>query len=198
MPTSFSNKHALPPVGKCTTLQRSLQYIVPHPEPAYCNQVTEHAVLPRTDSLPPPYNDLFGIETVPCSQNQSSSGRSSAQLPPTRPVQASAPAFPNNARETDRPSKILSPEEQLQQLLKQMLPQSQSSPTHAPDQTDKRHKTHLIVPSKPVKPPAYAATETFNNYLPVNKNSRNNNNNNSAAEWDDQRAQDLFLQLCRL
>jgi hypothetical protein len=188
MPTSFIDKHSLPPVTKRTPPQRPLQYVVSHPEPADSNQATNHLTLPRTDSLPPAYNDLFGIETIPCSQNQASSNRSSEHLPP--PTRAPTP--PNNRRETDTPSQNLSPEEQLQQLLKQMLPRSQPA---TPGLTEeKRHKPRQI-PSKPAKkPPAYAAAIP-SNYPHANSSSRGSNN---TAEWDDQRAQDLFQQLMRL
>ncbi|KAL3673243.1 hypothetical protein V7S43_000964 [Phytophthora oleae] len=175
MPASSNNKqHSLPPVGKHRPPQRSLQYIVPHPT----NQDTNHHTLPRTNSLPPAYNDLFGIETVPCTQSQSFN--SSSPQPP-------AQAPPNNRHESDLPAIKFSPEEQLQHLLLQMLPQSQ------PVNPAARNKAQRI-PSKPAKPPTYA-TSADNNHLPANPGS---NSNKSSAEWDDQRAQDLFLQLCRL
>ncbi|KAG2826128.1 hypothetical protein JG687_00003518 [Phytophthora cactorum] len=191
MSKSFTNKHALPPVSKSAPPPRLLQYIASHPEPAHSNQITNHLVLPRTDSPPPPYNDLFGIETISYSQSQPSSNRSSPHLPPARPAQAPASSLPNNG-ETNLPARNLSPEEQLQLLLKQMLPESQPPPANVSERTDRRHKLQKML-SKSAKPPAFVPS-THNNYPPVNESSINNN----SAEWDDQRAQDLFLQLCRL
>ncbi|KAE8885073.1 hypothetical protein PF005_g3652 [Phytophthora fragariae] len=187
MPTSLPSKHKLPPVVKRTPPQRSLQYIVQHPEHSYSNQTTNHLVLPRTDSPPPPYNDLFGIETVPCAQNQPPINRTNPHLPPKRPAQAYIPL-----READIPVKELSPEEQLQELLKQMLPQSQPPATLTSGLPEHRSKAPQIR-SKPINPPAYASATT--NHLPDNIHSKRNNN---SSEWDDQRAQDLFMQLCRL
>ncbi|KAG3109375.1 hypothetical protein PI125_g10982 [Phytophthora idaei] len=191
MSKSFTNKHALLPVSKSAPPPRLLQYIASHPEPAHSNQITNHLMLPRTDSPPPPYNDLFGIETISYSQSQPSSNRSSPHLPPARPAHAPASSLPNNG-ETNLPASNLSPEEQLQLLLKQMLPESQPPLANVPERTDRRHKLQKM-PSKSAKPPAFVPSR-HNNYSPVNESSINNN----SAEWDDQRAQDLFLQLCRL
>ncbi|GMF65034.1 unnamed protein product [Phytophthora lilii] len=147
--------------------------MVQHTERGYSNQTTNHLVLPRTDSPPPPYDDLFGIETVSCSQNQSTSSRLSSHLPPAKLLPASTP--PYNPPEADIRKKALSPEEQLQQLLQQMLPQSQ------PPNLEKRHKSPQM-PTKPTKPPTY-------------NTATHSSSNNDTAEWDDQRAQDLFMQL---
>ncbi|KAF4132565.1 Kinesin motor domain [Phytophthora infestans] len=191
MSKSFTNKHALPYVSKSAP-SRSLQYIAQNFEPAHPNQSANRLVLPRTDSPPPPYNDLFGIETVPCSQSQPPSNSSSPHLPLARSVQTQP--FSNN-RDTILPAKSHSPEEQLQLLLRQMLPEAHppQNKVHVPERTDKRHKMQQI-PSKPPKTPGYAPLMQ-KNYLPVSKNDITSNN---SADWDDQRAQDLFMQLCRL
>lgn len=190
----------------------------------------------RPASPPPEYDDLFfGVETVPIPVSRGHSLSKLSVLPSASQHDLRIQSQARASMSTPPPEHSLSPEEQLQRLLQQMLPHSTSNqpPRHQGgscatvcamdarvttprstycDTTKSKHCGCALIPQLPsrsMKTPEFKTSSLSRCVLPPATSCRRHpwrsqrissvSSAQPSTQWDDDdRAQQLFHQLCNL